>query len=193
MKIFTYAAYDDKVSTLQYIADAVKFYTGRDATALDGQPEAAINNSYGVYYIDKIPIIDNRGFSGAHSLPAREKIYVSAAHTGKYLVIALSDKYVGIDIEETVPRVNYQRIASKIGEECASLEDFYKVWTRYEARIKASGVMTAYCKLYNVLGAINIWALPVNYYNVYPTTVIAAVGAGDVEFLPMESIYAAVN
>lgn len=193
MKIFTYAAYDSEVSTLQYIADAVKFYTGRDAVALDRQPVNIVNDGYSVYYVDNIPIIDNRGISEELSERVRERIYVSVAHTGNYLVIALSDKYVGIDIELTAPRANFKRIATKIGEECESLEDFYKVWTRYEARVKARGVMAAYCKLYNVLGAVNISALPVNYYNVFPATVIATVGAGDVEFLPMESLYTAVE
>lgn len=195
MKIFTYASYDPNVATVKYIADAVTFLTGAKAIVVESPPFKHVEGAIEVYYIDHVPIVDSRGITKEFKMSTSfltgrsDRIYVSAAHTERYLAIALSDQPIGIDIECKKHRDNYARIADKIGESCSNEDEFYQIWTRYEARIKARGTMSAYCKAYNVLGAFNVDTLPIQYYDVFDNTLMAVAGVGNAEFTPMEIIY----
>lgn len=194
MKIFTYASYNPNVATVKYIADAAEFITGAKAIVLDSPPLKHVD-AIEVYYIDDVPIIDSRGittgfkFNLSNLHERNDRIYVSAAHTGRYLAIAFNDKPIGIDIECKKHRNNYARIAAKIGETCSNEDEFYKIWTRYEARFKARGTISAYCKAYNMLGAFDVDNLPIRYFDVFDDTVTAVAGVGSAEFTPMEIIY----
>lgn len=83
-------------------------------------------------------------------IPGYGKVYFSLSHAGDYVAVAISDKPVGIDIEEIADKENNSSIAKRFytdGErqmikncpegEC---EAFFRIWTLKEAFIKAVGV-----------------------------------------------------
>lgn len=67
-----------------------------------------------------------------------ENGYISLAHSKKYVVLIISDKPVGIDIEYLNTKRNYKEISKFLGfERVHSLLDFYKKFTAYEADFKS--------------------------------------------------------
>jgi phosphopantetheinyl transferase len=67
-------------------------------------------------------------------------IHFSIAHSQGFLVVALSQINVGIDLESLERARSYKKISQKyFAEEIVSLEDFYRSWTAREAFIKALG------------------------------------------------------
>lgn len=75
----------------------------------------------------------------------------SLSHSGKYKLIALSEKEVGIDIEKN-NSINYKGIALRFfsaNEECKSLDEFYGLWTAKEsyAKRKESDIIKTLAKI----------------------------------------------
>lgn len=69
--------------------------------------------------------------------------YLSLSHKGRKMVVAISDRPVGIDIERVEERDVYYRIAHNyFGETIAEgdIEAFFRGWTRREAFGKMLGV-----------------------------------------------------
>ena len=87
-----------------------------------------LNEKYGVQdrileFIDGKPFLNTR------------KLYFSLSHSGDFVVIAISKNNCGVDIEKIKVR-DYKTISERMGFECASLKEFYKEWTKYEANFK---------------------------------------------------------
>ena len=61
----------------------------------------------------------------------------SISHSGRFAALAFSDYNCGIDIENIKLR-EFEKISKRMGFECATLEDFYKAWTKFEADYKLS-------------------------------------------------------
>ena len=67
-------------------------------------------------------------------LKTREKFF-SISHSNDYIALAFSDYDCGIDIEKIKLR-EFEEISKRMGFKCATLEDFYNEWTKYEAEYK---------------------------------------------------------
>lgn len=83
-----------------------------------------------------------------HKKPTVKDIEFNISHTGDYVLIAISPKPVGIDIEYLNTEFDFQSILditfSKkeidfIGKKNINPANFYAMWTRKEALLKASG------------------------------------------------------
>ena len=79
--------------------------------------------NYEVEFINKKPYLKSR------------TKYFSISHSEEYLVIAISDFECGIDIEKIKKR-DFVAISKRMKFSCDKLEDFYKEWTKFEARYK---------------------------------------------------------
>lgn len=63
--------------------------------------------------------------------------FVSVSHCQNFVVVALSDEPVGVDIEKITNKKNFQKIAERMHfENCKTPYDFFKSWTAYEADFK---------------------------------------------------------
>lgn len=69
-----------------------------------------------------------------------EDLFVSISHTYKDFVFAVSKKPVGIDIEYKKSR-HYEGIADRMfgDKEILDIDEFYREWTKYEAKFKHGG------------------------------------------------------
>ncbi len=68
-----------------------------------------------------------------------ENLFISISHTYKDIVIAISDKAVGVDIEYKKSR-HYQSIADNmLKKDIIDIDEFYREWTKYEAEFKHGG------------------------------------------------------
>lgn len=68
-----------------------------------------------------------------------EDLFISISHTYKDIVIAVSQKPVGIDIEYKKSR-HYQSIADNmLKKDVADIDAFYREWTKHEAQFKHGG------------------------------------------------------
>lgn len=66
-----------------------------------------------------------------------QKNFVSLAHSGDYVVLAVDEKPVGIDIEKIDQTRDFQKIAARMRfGVCKTAKDFCKKWTAYEADFK---------------------------------------------------------
>lgn len=119
MKIYTYRDY--KGNSLAYAKKCVEHYLGRTADL-----------SY--YGTGKPYVVD-------------ADVFVSISHTGHDLAVAVSDKEVGIDIENKKYR-HYINIAERFLEkDCRDINEFYAEWTKYEAQFKHGGDDGKFCTL----------------------------------------------
>lgn len=78
------------------------------------------------------------------SKPYLPEIHFNISHSGDYVVIAISKKNVGIDVELIKDHFDHELLAevcftSNERKLITNLEDFYTFWTRKEAILKASG------------------------------------------------------
>lgn len=87
-------------------------------------------------------------FKIANKKPAVAELQFNTSHTKGYVVIAISDQPIGIDIEYLNPDFNYPEILTQCfnSEELDFIKkgkdpllNFYTLWTRKEALIKATG------------------------------------------------------
>lgn len=87
-------------------------------------------NVYNLKDID-IEIIDKKPY-----FKTQEKFF-SISHSKNIILVAFSDKNVGVDIEYLENR-DYKSILKRYNKDfkAATLEDFYKFWTIYESKIK---------------------------------------------------------
>ncbi|WP_379935326.1 4'-phosphopantetheinyl transferase family protein [Maribacter chungangensis] len=81
-------------------------------------------------------------------LPSHPKVFFNVSHTNKYALIAISDALVGVDVEkidreydysEVVPTVFNDTDSHKIAFAVDKPYTFFKLWTRKEAVVKATG------------------------------------------------------
>lgn len=64
---------------------------------------------------------------------------ISLAHSGRFVVLAISDSDVGIDIEDTTVQRDFTEYSKLLGfGKCASLTDFYRRFVQMEALYKAN-------------------------------------------------------
>ena len=91
------------------------------------------------------PYVKSRGDVQTGPEGGRE-IHVSASHSGAYFVCAISDRPVGVDVQER-RRVNAEGISRRYfsaGEQEYVKElgekGFFTIWTRKEARSKLTGL-----------------------------------------------------
>ncbi len=102
-------------------------YNGKSAIFVKLCLKQLYKKDFDLYYNNGKPFVVN------------EEIFISISHTGKDIVIAISEKEVGIDIEQIKLR-NYQKIADKfLKKKVSSLDEFYCEWTKYEAKFKHGG------------------------------------------------------
>lgn len=66
---------------------------------------------------------------------ANNSLHFSISHCGRYIAAAFDDAECGLDIEEIKPR-SLEALSKRYEKDFATLEDFYKFWTEYEAEIK---------------------------------------------------------
>lgn len=78
----------------------------------------------------------------SNNKPYKEGVYFNGAHSNDYIVLAINDTEIGIDIEQVKPvkdnlikRVFSQSDQSKIKD----YDSFFKYWTIKEAIVKADG------------------------------------------------------
>jgi len=80
--------------------------------------------------------------------PARQALFISLSHSGGYVILAISEQPVGIDIEQFGQRTRALSIAKKVFTteqqqaldglpEADRLQHFYLLWTQKEALVKA--------------------------------------------------------
>lgn len=111
MIIFTYRNYNGNSKALA--EKCLKHMLGRDA--------------YLSYYGNGKPYVVD------------ENLFISISHTYKDIVVAISEKEVGIDIEYKKSR-HYQNVADRVlKKDVADIDEFYREWTRHEAQFKHGG------------------------------------------------------
>ncbi|MDQ1141184.1 4'-phosphopantetheinyl transferase family protein [Pedobacter agri] len=76
--------------------------------------------------------------------PYLQGINFNISHSGNYVVIAISNQSIGIDVEKIKSDFDHAELAKvcfTINErkQISDLQDFYTFWTRKEAILKASG------------------------------------------------------
>lgn len=88
---------------------------------------------------NKKPIVENAIFKDIH---------FNVSHSGDWILIAISDTKLGIDMEQTDASFTYQNILplsfspqeiSFIENSIPSYQSFYQLWTRKESFLKATG------------------------------------------------------
>ena len=92
--------------------------------------------------------------AGAHGklyFPGEDRLFFNLSHSGKRVMLVVSDHEVGCDVEEIVKTRDYGRIAKRVlsEEELAALgrcrsekekaNRFYRYWTLKESFLKATG------------------------------------------------------
>ena len=106
----------------------IEYSLGRMLVTLGAKKIFDIKN-FEIDETNKKPIIKNNLFQ------------FSISHSNDIVAVGFSKEKIGIDIEKIVPR-NYEKIAKRLNFKCNTLEEFYTLWTQYEAKFK-SGLKTA--------------------------------------------------
>ena len=75
--------------------------------------------------------------NGKPYVNGQEAVKVSVSHSGKYIVIALSNNEVGVDIQEK-KEIDFQKISERYGFNATDKEEFYKKFTLAEAYAKTT-------------------------------------------------------
>jgi len=81
--------------------------------------------------------IENReiGFVNKKPVLLSNEKHFSISHSEGFIALAFSDSNCGIDIEQNKQR-DFEKISKRMDFEAKSLDEFYRVWTRYEAQYK---------------------------------------------------------
>ncbi len=82
--------------------------------------------------------------------------YISLSHSGGFVLLALANTPVGIDIEKINKTRAWAKIAHRMGfSNCRTALDFYRAWTAYESDFKLGAdtkeTMHRYIKYHNCL------------------------------------------
>ena len=81
--------------------------------------------------------------------PVLKKAFVSISHKDNLVIVAISDKYVGIDIENMNKKRDFKQISRFLGLPVPDNKtDFYKNFTHYEALFKYGNNITIPHKLF---------------------------------------------
>ena len=82
------------------------------------------------------------GPQGKPYLPEHPDIHFNLSHSGNWVVLAVGDHEVGVDLERTDRNVDRTALAKRhfTPEELASGEDFFAIWTAKESYLKYLGV-----------------------------------------------------
>lgn len=95
---------------------------------------------------NEIDIVEER-FGKPYLKGYRESFQFNISNSGHYVAIALhpGSQQIGVDLEMVNPHFEYWEVAGDYfsAEECDSVfshHDFYRIWTRKEALLKATGV-----------------------------------------------------
>jgi 4'-phosphopantetheinyl transferase len=99
--------------------------------------------------IKNIDITFSKNKFGKPFLKGHHKISFNISHSGNYVLCAVDDKDIGIDIEK-ICDINYMELLKKIfineeiefilnGTSEKRIKNFYKMWTLKESYIKADG------------------------------------------------------
>ena len=117
---------------------------GISGTREDG-PRLLLASLELVWGLSRLPEI-RRGPWGKPWFPERPDLHFNLSHSGGLLLCALSDRPVGVDIEQLRPRSRALLERSLTPEElewCQQAEDpwprFYTLWTRRESACKQTG------------------------------------------------------
>jgi len=102
-------------------------------------------------------------------------LHFNVSHSAECIVFAISDSTVGIDVEYINDNFNYGLIAQScftiaeinyINESCHPVNEFFKLWTRKEALLKADG--KALNDSMNTLNCLNdFYESDIKYFNNY--------------------------
>jgi len=77
--------------------------------------------------------------------PKSDRCFFNISHSGKYVIVAVSDKECGCDIEKTDENVNFGRISERFFTESENeyidfaRERFFEIWTLKESYLKCIG------------------------------------------------------
>lgn len=76
-----------------------------------------------------------------HGKPQTEGIFFNASHSGDYVVLALCDREIGVDIEKVRPirPLLLRKTLSEEEQKIAEKEGFFKLWTLKESLLKCVG------------------------------------------------------
>lgn len=73
----------------------------------------------------------------------RENVFFSISHTDTHIFLAVSDKEIGIDVENRLRKVDYlpilKRFSSIEQEKIKNVQDFLRLWTIKESVVKWLG------------------------------------------------------
>lgn len=101
------------------------------------QKEDAYRSILSSLFINKY--VGERGLTyGKFGKPAKEGMHFNASHSGNYVIFAISDKEIGLDIEKIKDRC----ISLKtfiLGTKEASWSDVYMAWCKKESVLKCFG------------------------------------------------------
>jgi 4'-phosphopantetheinyl transferase len=96
--------------------------------------------------VDKIFI--DKYYNKKPFLPSNPSVFFNVTHAGNYAIIALANSSIGVDIEYVNKDFNYKEILSsifnkpeidKVFNSNDKHHTFYRLWTRKEAIVKATG------------------------------------------------------
>lgn len=117
----------DKIRSL--FAEVLVRYALKKHFAMEGADIAIDTNEYGKPYLKDV-----------------ENVYFNVSHSGDWVVCAVSDQPVGVDVEqikknsfEIADRFFSEKEAKAIQESEVGQELFYKYWTLKESYVKAEG------------------------------------------------------
>ena len=105
--------------------------------------------------------------SGKPYIQGREDFFYNLSHSGRYVVIAWSNREVGVDVQKHDSGVNVQAVARRYfteeEQDCVqeNARKFYEIWTKKESYIKYTGQ-----GLMQGLNSVHVLApeLPLRYY-----------------------------
>lgn len=79
---------------------------------------------------------------GKPYLPEHPEVHFNLSHSGNWVVLAIGDREVGVDVERTDRAVDRAALSKRhfTPEEQARPEDFFAIWTAKESYLKHLGV-----------------------------------------------------
>lgn len=127
---------------------------------------------------DAKQIIFEVGHNKKPYVKENNNLHYNVSHSGNYILIALSNSELGVDVEQPDPDMNYEEImhvsyskpeANHVKASADPLQVFYTLWTRKESLLKATGkgiddalkfipsIDDAHATMYNTIGSEKDW------------------------------------